>query len=136
MKKAKVSKVIKSINNDGSPKTDNYGNFSFIIEFENGDKGFYTSKSEDQKKFVAGQEAEYIIEEKTGGTGRKYFKVTTPKNENSFSGGFKSKAPEPRIQMISFAMSYSKDLVVAGKIEFKELGTAFEVIYNEMISKL
>jgi hypothetical protein len=132
MKKAKVTKVTKF------EKKDNYGNTSFQIELENGDKGFYTSKSEEQTKFVVGKECEYNIEEKEGKTGKKYYKITIPQSENAFTGGggFKSKAPEPRIQMISFAMSYSKDLVVAGKIEFKELSMAFEVIYNEMISKL
>lgn len=137
MKKAKVTKVIKSVNNDGSPKKDNYGNCSFIVEFENGDKGYYTSKSEDQTKFVAGKESEYNLEEKESKTGSKYFKVTVPKSENSFQGGgFKSNKPEPKIQMISFAMSYTKDLIVAGKIDMKDLSTTFEVIYNEMTSKL
>ena len=118
-------------------KKDSYGNTSFIIEFENSDKGFYTSKSEDQKKFIIGQETEYNIEEKTGKNNTKYFKVTPPQSEFS-GGGFKGGKPvvDPRIQMISFAMAYTKDLVVAGKINIEQIEKQFNSIYNVMISKI
>lgn len=128
--KAKVTKVTRM------DQKDSYGNTSFIIELDNGNKGFYTSKNEDQKKFVVGQEAEYLIEEKQGKTGKPYFKITVPQTENNFKGGGGKPVIEPRIQMISFAMSYTKDLVVAGKIPKEELPVTFEIIYNEMISKL
>ena len=75
MKKSKVIKIVKM------DKKDDYGNTSFIIEFENGDKGYYRSKNEDQKKFIVEQEAEYLIEEKTGKNNSKYFKITTPQTE-------------------------------------------------------
>lgn len=131
MKKAKVTKVTKM------DKKDSYGNTSFIIEFDNGDKGFYTSKNEEQKKFVATQEAEYLIEEKTGKNNNKYFKVTVPQSENNFKGGGGGRVPvDPKVQMISFAMAYTKDLVVAGKVPLGELPVQFEIIYNEMIAKL
>lgn len=131
MKKSKVTKVLKMDKKDG------YGNTSYIIEFENGDKGYYTSKSDNQNKFVPGQEAEYEIEKKQGKNGNEYFKVKPPASEGqqSFRGGGRPQVA-PRIQMISFSMSYAKDLVVAGKIEVKELPMHFDIIYNEMISKL
>ncbi len=130
-RKAKVTKVLKM------DKKDNYGNTSFIIEFDNGDKGFYTSKNENQTKFVPTQESDYLIEAKLGKNGT-YHKITLPQVEGgkpgfSGGGGFKQ---DPKVSMIGFAMSYTKDLIVAGKVELKDLGMQFEVIYNEMISKL
>lgn len=131
MKKAKVIKVTKF------DKKDNYGNTSYSIEFENNDKGFFSTKDEDQKKFVIGQESEYNIEEKTGATGKVYHKITLPQSEQpakSFGGG--KPAQDPKIQMISFSMSYTKDLVVAGKVPLADLAKEFNNIYNLMISKV
>lgn len=116
-------------------KKDSYGNTSFIIDMENGDSGFYVSKDENQKKFVVGQETEYNIEEKQGQSGKKYNKISIPQSEKPAFGGGRPQQ-EPRVQMISFAMAYTKDLVVAGKVDLKELGTQFDIIYNEMISKI
>lgn len=128
--KAKVVKITKM------EKKDSYGNTSFVLEFENGDRGFYTSKNEDQKKFVVGQEAEYNLEVKQGSKGP-YNKITVP-NDNSFvGGGFGKKAPvDPRVQMISFAAAYTKDLIVAGKIGMNDFKKEFENIYNVMIAKI
>jgi hypothetical protein len=128
MKKAKTTKITQMA------QKDSYGNTSFIIELDNGDKGFYTSKNENQTKFVVGQETEYLIEAKEGKKGT-YYKITLPQTEQV--GGFKGKPViEPRVQMISFAMAYAKDLVVAGKVDMKALPETFDIIYSEMISKL
>lgn len=131
MKKAKATKITRM------EKKDNYGNTSFIIELDNGDKGFYTSKNEDQKKFVVGQETEYLIEEKQGSKGV-YFKITLPQSEGgagkSFGGG--KPAPDPKTQMIGFAMSYTKDLIVAGKVGMQDLEKEFLRIHTLMTSKL
>lgn len=114
---------------------DSYGNTSFVIELDNGDKGFYTSRDEQQKKFVIGQETEYNIEKKEGKKGS-YFKITLPGDgSQKFSGSGKPQI-EPRIQMISFAMSYTKDLVVAGKVPVESISKEFDNIYKLMISKL
>lgn len=126
--KAKVTKVLKM------DKKDNYGNTSFIIEFDNGDKGFYTSKNEDQKKFIVGQESEYMIEEKQGSRGA-YYKISVPQSEQP-ARSFGKPAQDPKVQMISFSMSYTKDLIVAGKVQMPDLTKEFNNIYNLMISKL
>jgi hypothetical protein len=127
-KKSKVTKITKL------DKKDNYGNTSFIIEFENADNGFYTSKNEEQKNFIVGQEATYTIEEKEGKTGKNYFKITLPQAQKSFSGGGKSYTPaDPRIQMISFSTSYAKDLVVADKIKITDLSKYSEEIFKNMV---
>lgn len=130
MKKGKTTKITTMA------QKDSYGNTSFIIEMDNGDKGFYTSKDENQKKFVVGTETEYNIEEKQGKKGI-YYKITLPQAEG---GGFKPgggrPAVDPKVQMIGFAAAYSKDLVVAGKGELKDFPMIFEMIYSEMIAKL
>lgn len=114
-------------------KKDAYGNTSFMVEFDNGDKGFFTSKDENQTKFTVGQKVEYIATEKEGKNGKKYFKITLPQFEKNFQG---KPAQEPRIQMISFSMYYTKDLVVSGKVGIQEIEKYFDLIYNKMISKL
>lgn len=135
MKKAIVKKVIKTVNDDGSAKKDNYGNFSFIVELENGDRGYYNSKYEDQTKFVVGKEAEYLIEEKEGKSGKKYSKITIPQSDKPSFGGGRPQV-DPKTQMISFAMSYTKDLIVGGKVSMNDLEKEFMRIYNTMTSKL
>lgn len=115
-------------------KLDSYGNTSFVIEFDNGEKGFYTSKSPDQTKFVVGNVADYEIEVKQGSKGP-YNKITVPQPAFVKGGGGKP-AVEPRIQMISFAMSYCKDCIVAGKIPLADMEKEFNRIYNAMVSKL
>jgi hypothetical protein len=131
MKKAKTTKITKM------DKKDSYGNTSFIINLDNGDSGFYTSKNEDQTKFVVGQETEYLIEQKQGKNGF-YNKITLPQAEGSFQGsGFKGKsAPDPKVQMISFAMSYTKDLIVGGKVSMSEMEKTFNHIHSLLTSKL
>jgi hypothetical protein len=49
---------------------------------------------------------------------------------NGFAGGGK-----PRAGNESFAMSYAKDLVVAGKVELKDLSTYADKIYQWLESK-
>lgn len=128
--KQKVTKITKM------DKVDSYGNTSFVIEFQDGQKGFYTSKDPNQTKFVVGQETEFNLEEREGKkNGKKYNKISLPQTQKPFSGGGRP-APEPRVQMISFAAAYTKDLIVAGKVPMAEFGSTFEIIYNEMTAKL
>jgi hypothetical protein len=128
--KNKVTKITKM------DKKSSYGETSYIIEFGNGDKGFYSTKAEEQRAFVVGQEADYDIEKKVGQTGKEYFKVTIPSEQKS--GGFKGgKASiDPKVQMVSFAMSYTKDLMVAKVITFDQMDATFEKMYKIMTSKV
>lgn len=127
--KQKVTKITKM------DKVDSYGNTSFVIEFQDGQKGFYTSKDPNQTKFVVGQETEFNLEEREGKNGKKYNKISLPQTQKPFSGGGRP-APEPRVQMISFAAAYTKDLIVAGKIQISDFGATFEMIYGEMTNKI
>ena len=129
MKKAKTTKITTMA------QKDSYGNTSFVIELDNGDRGFYTSKDENQTKFVVGKETEYNIEEKQGKKGP-YFKITLPQAEQPAWSGKGKPQVDPRVQMISFSASYAKDIICAGKAELKDFGTIFEMIYGEMTSKL
>lgn len=105
--------------------------FYHDIELDNGDKGSIGSKEQMPAKLNPGSELTYTIE-----AGK--IKAVVP--QNAGGGGFRpgggKAAPEPRIQMISFAMAYTKDLVVAGKVDLKGLAVQFDIIYNEMISKI
>jgi len=128
-KKARVTKITKM------EQKDQYGNTSFIIEFENGDKGYYRSKDELQTKFIANNVADYVIEEKTGTKG-KYYTVKPPQAERPAFGGGGRVQQDPRIQMISFAAAYAKDIICAGKATPESFEFQFDKIYNKMISKL
>lgn len=131
-KKSKPNRIEKK------DQKDQYGNTSFVISFDNGDRGWYTSKNEDQTKFVVGVEVEYCIEEKEGKNNSKYFKVTVPQTENKFQsgGGFQKKQQDPKVQFISFSMSYTKDLIVAGKVPLADMEKEFNRMFNAMLSKL
>lgn len=76
-----------------------YGtSYVFYIEMQNGDKGEYTSKSRDQKKFIVGQEAKYETETISNEYGT--FQKIKPIQENSFGGGVRGRSPEERLEII------------------------------------
>jgi len=87
--------VVKDIKSAGQPYEGQYGTlYGFYVTFENGDNGKYNSKSQDQTKFVVGEEAtyEYIGREYQGKT---YYTVkpvnpqfanVTPSSNGSASG--------------------------------------------------
>lgn len=100
------------------------------IELDNGDSGQIGSKEKMPVKLNPGSELTYTIESTS--RGNKIKAVVPP---NPFKGGGRQ-APEPRVQMISFAAAYTKDLVVAGKFSMNEFEKEFNRIYNIMISKL
>lgn len=127
--KAKVTKILKF------DKLDSFGNTSFIIEFDEGTKGFYTSKNADQNKFIVGNVADFELEVKQGSKGP-YNKITVPNTGQQFKGGGGKPQVEPRIQMIGFAMSYCKDCIVAGKVPMTDLEKEFNRIYALMIGKI
>lgn len=97
------------------------------IELENGDKGQIGTKEKNPDKLAVGQELSYTIE--SSSRGNKIKAVTAQ------GGGFKGKPQrDPKEQMISFATAYTKDLVVAGKVEMREFEAAVKRMYNIMKS--
>lgn len=79
-KKSKVTNVQSNGTWEG-----NYGTmYKYEIVFENGDCGEYSSKSQEQNKFVIGEEIDYTF---TGGKFPKIKPVYAPQN-NSNVGGY------------------------------------------------
>ena len=99
------------------------------IKLDNGDHGQIGTKERLPDKIAVGQELTYTIEE--GQYGSRIKAV-----QQSSGGGFRGRQQEPKIQMISFAMAYTKDLVVAGKVDLKNMSQYFDIIYQAMISKI
>lgn len=126
--KAKVTKILKL------DKLDSFGNTSFIVEFDDGTKGFYTSKNPDQNKFIVGNVADFELEVKQGSKGP-YNKITVPNTGQQFKVGGKPPV-DPKIQMIGFTAAYVKDLVVADKVKLEDFEKEFNRIYSFLISKI
>lgn len=100
------------------------------IELDNGDSGQIGSKEKMPSKLNPGSELTYTIESTS--RGNKIKAIVPP---NNFKGGGRPSV-EPRVQMISFAAAYTKDLVVAGKFSMNDFEKEFNRIYNIMTSKL
>lgn len=104
--------------------------FYHEIELENGDKGQIGAKEENPSRLNPGQELTYTIEKTDKG-----YKIKAVNTKPAFVGGGKPQQ-DPKVQMISFSMSYTKDLIVGGKVEMKDLEKVFNQIHSLMIGKL
>lgn len=106
--------------------------YSFKVSYD-GKTAFYNSKYKDQKNFIAGQEAEFTEEERTyekDGTIGKFLTVK-PISQNKQSNFGKALKKE-QSRYSGFAVSYAKDLVVAGRLPFDELLPYATVLFNAM----
>jgi len=108
--------------------------YTFIVKYD-GKQAYYNSKSKDQKKFIAGQEAEFTEEEKTytnkqGNPGSYFIVKPIPFNKQS---NFGKTLKKEQARYSGFAVSYAKDLVVAGKIEFTELSAEAWILFEMMV---
>ena len=108
--------------------------YSFKVSYD-GKTAFYNSKSKEQKNFIAGQEAEFTEEERTytkddGTIGK--FNIIKPFNANRQSNFGKALKKE-QSRYSGFAVSYAKDLVVAGRLQFEELLPYATVLFNAMV---
>lgn len=138
MEKTSVVKEVKDLK-----KKDEYGNNSFIVKFENADEGFYRTKSDHADKFKVGETVPYIIEEKEGKNGKKYFKISTPKptfTPHGDGGKYVPKTPHQLKQETrGFALAYAKDLAVAKVINIDEIKIQFfelVAMYDASIDQL
>ena len=96
------------------------------IELDNGDKGQIGSKEKMPAKLNPGQELTYTIEETSRGN-----KIKAVTGATQFGG--KKQFQDPRAQFIGFVHAYAKDLVVAGKIDIKDINGAAESMFKNMI---
>lgn len=103
------------------------------IELDNGDKGSIGSKEKMPTKLNPGSELTYTIEADARGG----FKIKAM-NPNAGGGGFTGggKRPDPKVQIVGFAMSYTKDLIIGGKVDIGKLPETFERIHSLMAAKL
>jgi hypothetical protein len=104
--------------------------FYHDVELDNGDKGSVGTKAANPEKLNPGQSLTYTIETTPQGNKIK------PVVKNGFTPGGGKPQQDPRIQMISFSMSYTKDLIVGGKVPMTDLEKEFNRVYSLMISKL
>lgn len=95
------------------------------IELDNGDKGQIGSKEKMPDKLNPGNVLTYTIETTTRGSKIKAVM------EGKFTG--KKIFQDPRAQFIGFVHAYAKDLVVAGKVELKDINGAAESMFKNMI---
>jgi hypothetical protein len=113
---------IKEINS--KKVSDNYGYYSFWLKMENQAESYLLRQKNIDCQFKVGDEipedwtkAEASYTDKNGNA-VKYFKLSAPKKDNPFTAKQKVKPNNA-----SFALSYAKDLHVAGKVTFDEMLT-------------
>jgi hypothetical protein len=108
-----------------------FGEFHSHKIWYNNKEAFYNSKSKEQTKFVKGKEAEFTEELKEGKNG-KYLQI---KPLQKFNGGsnYGRQLQKEQSRYSGFAMSYAKDLVIAGKIDFDQMLPSCEKIFNYMV---
>lgn len=102
------------------------------VELDNGDVGQIGSKEKMPTKLNPGNELHYTIESTERGN---KIKAVVENQGGGFKAGGRPQI-DPKVQMISFAMSYTKDLVIAGKVDLKDMGQYFDKIYDKMIAKV
>lgn len=109
--------------------------FYHEVELDNGDKGQIGSKEQMPSKLNPGSELTYTIEGPDARGGYKIKAVNTAVG-GGFQGGGGGKKVDPKVQIVGFAMSYTKDLIVAGKVEMWEMEMHFNKIHSLMAGKL
>lgn len=126
-KKAKITRTVFKNEWNGGNGTVYYHE----TELDNGDKGQIGCKDKEPAWLNPGQELNYTIE--TTDKGIKIKRVQEGKG--GWSGGGRPQE-DPKIKLIGFAMSYTKDLIIADKLKINQLEESFEKIFNKMISKI
>lgn len=120
-KKAKITRTTFKQKWEGGGNTVFYHD----IELDNGDKGSIGAKEQMPAKLNPGQELTYTIEGN---------KIKAVNSAPPFAGG--KKGPDPKVQVVAFAMSYTKDLIVGGKLDIKDLESGFNRIHALMTAKI
>jgi hypothetical protein len=110
--------------------------YSFNVKYD--DKvAVYRSKYKDQKKFIPGQEAEFTEETQTytdqkTGELKEYFVIKPILQQRQSNYGKELKKEQSRYS--GFAVSYAKDLVVAGRLNKEELSEYATVLFDLMVA--
>ena len=92
--------------------------YKFEIEFENGHAGEYSSKFENQTKFVVGKETEY--ERIENGKFIKIKPVSNFQQNNASGGGFKKDDNVQKMIVRQSSLKAAIDLICAGHLDTKD----------------
>ncbi len=109
--------------------------YCFKVGYKVGDNemtAFYNSKKRDQKKFIAGEEAEFVEETKVGKNGEYY--VVKPMYSGGLGGGYSKQTKREQSRYSGFAVSYVKDLIVAEKLDISQWKSASKDIFEFMVA--
>ena len=119
---------------EGEGKFGKWYSHRITIEHE-GEKQIcnYLSKTKEQTKFIAGQEAEYTLTPKEY-NGKTYFDI---KPVQAFQGksNFGKKLAQEQSKYSGFAMSYAKDLVVAGVLPSEKMFEGAKKMFDWMVEQ-
>jgi len=117
--------------------TDKFGKkYSFQVKYDD-QSALYSSKSKDQDKFVPGKEAEFTEEtrtyiDKNTGEEKHYLVIKPIYQQRQSNYGKELKKEQSRYS--GFAVSYAKDLVVAGRLNKEELPEYATVLFELMVA--
>ena len=102
--------------------------YNFKVQYD--DKtAFYSCKDKNQTKFIKGQEAEFI--EETRPTKNGSIVIIKPMTNNFI--GYNKAVKKEQTKYAGFAVSYVKDMIIAGKIDIKDWEKSSEEIFNIMV---
>jgi hypothetical protein len=101
------------------------------IELDNGDSGQIGSKEKMPAKLNPGSELTYTIESTSRGN---KIKAVVPAG-NQFQGKGRPQVDHKQ-QVATFAMSYTKDLIVASQVKLADMEVVFDRMYKAIMSKV
>ena len=102
--------------------------YSFKISY-NDKTAYYNTKKKEQTYFIKGKESEF--EETLQKTEKgEFWKIMLPKKG---FGGYNKAIKKEQSRYSGFAVSYVKDLIIAGKIDIKQWKHASEDIFKFMV---
>jgi hypothetical protein len=114
--------------------------YSFNVKYDDV-VAVYNSKYKDQKKFIPGEEAEFTEETKTytdkEGIEKEYIVIKPPIQQRQ--SNFGKALGKEKARYSAMAVSYSKDLVIGGRIQIGELPDYAWIMFelmNEMDKSL
>lgn len=107
-----------------------YGDMFLHSVSYDGKEALYSSKSEDQNKFVPGEEVEFTETLKTNKRGEEYITI---KPIVQGTGNFSKSMKREQSKYSGFAMAYAKDLVVADKITLDKMYQYTESMFFKMV---
>lgn len=111
-----------------------YGTLHNFMVYYDDKKAYYSSKTKDQNKFIAGQEAEFNEEEKEGTNNNKYLVIKPIQKVWSGKSGYSKEIKKEQSKYSGFAVSYVKDLIIAGKVPLSDWQKESKSIFEFMVS--